>query len=312
MDRREFVKALGMIAVGCAARGVSWSAPRPRPELAITIDDFNWNKSIHLTPQQRNQSLLNVLKKHKLQAAIFVKANNVEGDEGKALLRDWDRAGHIIANHTYSHPYLHSARISAQFFNDDILKAHAILSEYRNFQKLFRFPYLKEGESVAKRDAVREFLKRNGYRNGHVTIDASDWAIDDRLSKRLESRPNAELKPYRDFYLEHMEERAGYYDDLAQKLLGRPIKHTVLMHFNLLNALFLDDLLAHFKERDWKLIDAKEAFQDPIFNAEPNIVPAGESLIWALAKESGRFETTLRYPAEDSKYEKARMDERGL
>jgi hypothetical protein len=55
-----------------------------------------------------------------------------------------------------------------------------------------------------------------------------------------------------------------------------------------------------------------DAFRDPVFKQEPKIVPAGKSLVWALAKESGRFEDRLRYPGEDGEYEKARMDALGL
>jgi hypothetical protein len=44
----------------------------------------------------------------------------------------------------------------------------------------------------------------------------------------------------------------------------------------------------------------------------PKIVPAGESLIWALAKETGKFDKVLRYPGEDSEYENAKMDKLGL
>jgi hypothetical protein len=49
-------------------------------------------------------------------------------------------------------------------------------------------------------------------------------------------------------------------------------------------------------------------------------VPDGESLVWALAKETTRettretqrFEALLRYPGEDSQYEDPRMDALGL
>jgi hypothetical protein len=41
---------------------------------------------------------------------------------------------------------------------------------------------------------------------------------------------------------------------------------------------------------------------------QPNILPAGESLIWALAKQSGKFDSELRYPGEDDVYENPRMD----
>lgn len=60
------------------------------------------------------------------------------------------------------------------------------------------------------------------------------------------------------------------------------------------------------------MIDAKKAYQDSIYNSKPKTIPAGESLIWSLAKESGQFENKLRYPAEDSRYEKDKMDQLGL
>lgn len=67
-----------------------------------------------------------------------------------------------------------------------------------------------------------------------------------------------------------------------------------------------------FTKKGWKVIDADEAFRDSIFKIYPSNVPAGESIIWALAKETGKFEDILRYPAEDERYEKDRMDELGL
>lgn len=171
---------------------------------------------------------------------------------------------------------------------------------------------LKEGDTAAKRDAIRSFLAQHGYRVGHVTIDNSDWIIDQRLTARLKKDPAANLKPYRDFYLEHMWTRAEYYDSLAQRVLNRPVKHTVLMHFNLLNGLFLSDLIAMFKAKGWEPIDAAEAFADPVFSAKPNVLPAGESIVWSLAKENGTIAKSLRYPAEDGEYENARMNKLGL
>ena len=79
-----------------------------------------------------------------------------------------------------------------------------------------------------------------------------------------------------------------------------------------LQALFLRDLMDMFKSKGWQLIDAEDAFIDPVFAAKPNIVPVGESIIWALAKESGKFNDILRYPGEDSEYEKPKMDKLGL
>ncbi|MBK9488778.1 MAG: hypothetical protein IPO07_08265 [Haliscomenobacter sp.] len=67
-----------------------------------------------------------------------------------------------------------------------------------------------------------------------------------------------------------------------------------------------------FKANGWEVIDADKAYADKIYNEVPGTIPAGESLIWALAKQSGKFEKVLRYPAEDGEYEKPLMDKLGL
>jgi hypothetical protein len=91
-------------------------------------------------------------------------------------------------------------------------------------------------------------------------------------------------------------------------VLGRSVKHTLLLHHNVLNGLFLGDLLRMFRSKGWGLIDAEEAYTDQVFSAAPKVVPAGQSIIWSLAKETGKFDQVLRYPAEDGDYEKPRMD----
>jgi len=299
------------LAFGCFRANLA--VTKDQPAVAITMDDFQWNKSVKLSPKERNRAILEALRSRgDLKAALFVACRNLENDEGMTLLREWDRAGHLIGNHSFSHKYLNNGKVTPEVFDADIIKCEALIKDLPRFQKLFRFPYLKEGETAAKRDAVRTFLKENGYRTGHVTIDASDWAIDDRLSARLAKDQLADTKKYRDFYLGHMWERALYYDGLAREVLGRSVQHTVLVHFNLLNALFLGDLLDMFRSKGWKLIDAVEAFKDPVFSAEPRIVPAGESIVWALAKETGKFDKLLRYPGEDSEYEDAKMNKLGL
>ena len=310
MNRRDFVGIAAASAVALGLKRQGFAKTAAAPQFAITMDDFNWRNAVHLTAADRNRAILEVLNANGRKAALFVIGRNADDNDGKALLQSWDDARHIIGNHTYSHRSLNS--VTAADFEEDIVRAENILKSYKQFQKLFRFPALKEGDTAAKRDDVRAFLKSHGYRTGHVTIDNSDWIVDQRLTARLGKDPKVDLKPYRDFYLEHMWDRAAYYDLLAKKVTGRPVKHTVLMHFNLLNGLFLGDLIEMFKRKGWQLIDAEEAFTDPIFRAEPDTLPAGESIVWSLAKEKGTIAKSLRYPAEDGDYETARMNKLGL
>ncbi|MCA1607699.1 MAG: polysaccharide deacetylase family protein [Acidobacteria bacterium] len=212
MNRREFTTSLGIGAIAFGLGGVKLSGALPgkkeRPRIAVTIDDFIWNQSLKLTPDERNRAMLDALQSNGgLKAALFVAARYADNEKGKSLLSEWDRAGHLIGNHSYSHKELNNGKVTTEEFTADILKAEVVLKSFPRYQKSFRFPYLKEGETAIKRDAVRTFLKRHGYRNGHVTIDASDWAVDGRLNARLKKDPAADVKPYRDFYLHHMWER---------------------------------------------------------------------------------------------------------
>jgi hypothetical protein len=317
MNRRDFIKTFSvgtaLIGMGMPSSLLSDDDKITTPQLAITIDDPNCYKSPLMSPDEKNEAILAALRNHSnLMAVLFVCGHRVDNPAGKKLLKRWNDAGHILGNHSYSHHYFHSDKIDIETFMEDILKCEKIIKDFSQFKKLFRFPYLKEGNTHEKRDGIRAFLKENGYKHGYATIDASDWYVEDRMKKRLKQNPNADLEPYKKFYLEHMWERANYYNDLAIAVVKKPVRHTLLIHHSLLNALFLDDLLDMFEKKGWQLVDAALAFEDTVFSTLPDILPAGESIIWALAQETGRYDDKLRYPGEDSHYEKEKMDRLGL
>jgi hypothetical protein len=280
------------------------------PGVAITIDDFDLSDTQLLTGLDRDHRIRKVLSRHGLKAAGFVAGKYIHPPQSDEVLRGWSRDGHIIGNHTFSHAYYGAHDLDA--YMADILKCEALLSGYSGFRKLFRYPFLAEGKTAEARDALRQRLHAAGYRVGHVTIDTSDWAIDGRLRKRLAADPKADLAPYRRFYLEHLWDRATFYDGLARKLFGGPIDHTLLLHHRLTTALFLDDVLKMFRSRGWRLVDAQTAFAKPIFALEPKSLPSGQSLLWAIAKERGGYDAMLRYPGEDEQYEAPKMDAVGL
>ncbi len=308
INRRYFICTLAAGAV--ASKFSKVVSAENSPQIAVTLDDFNLFDTPVLSAEQRNKAILEAFRAKNLKSAIFVAGRYIDNETKRDYLKSWSYAGHIVANHTYSH--FNYPETSFESFSCDVLRGEAVIKDFHNFQKYFRFPYLKEGDTIEKRDRMRQFLKTNGYRNGYVTIDASDWYVDSRLRERLKKEPKADTAPYKSFYLEHLWDRAKYYNELSQKVLGRSVKHTLLLHHNVINGLFLGDVLRMFSEKGWKLIDAQQAFTDSVFSAQPNISPAGESIIWALAKESKKFEGELRYPAEDGEYEKAKMDKLGL
>lgn len=144
------------------------------------------------------------------------------------------------------------------------------------------------------------------------TVDASDWYYAERLQARLHADPAFDVSRFRDPYVQHLQDRSLYYDKLSREVLGRSPNHTLLIHYSFLNAQFLSDVLAMYRGMRWDIINSNDAFSDPVFQSEPETLPAGESLIWALAKQTGRYEGRLRYPGEDESYEKPKLDQLGL
>ena len=283
-----------------------------QPCISFTFDDGITSDMPGYPFEQWNKMILDKLDNAGVKAIFFVKGSNKTDAKGQFLLNSWNERGEKIGNHTFSHPDYNDKDETFEKFRNELLQNDSIINKLSNYIKLFRFPYLKEGNTREKVYQFRAFMKEQGYRNGNVTIDASDWYINGRLLKRLNEKPEADIDGYRKFYLEHLYSRATYYEDLAVQLTGRHIHHTMLLHHNLTSALFLGDLIKMFRDKGWKVTDAEEAYKDEIFKSEPMHLPAGESLIWALAKESGKYDFVLRYPGEDGDYEKERMDKLGL
>ena len=305
----------GFAAGGVAlAAGTAFAQPSDpaAPALAVTIDDFNMADGPLLSGERRHAAILAALDRHGVKAAGFPAGRFVDSPEGSRHLAAWAEQGHLICNHTYTHPN-YSTRADPAAMMADVIRAEPLLTRHSTFAKLFRFPYLAEGRTAEVRDGMRALLAEHGYRNGHVTIDTSDWYVSGRLTERLRHEPAADLEPYRRYYLAHLLDRATFYDRLAHDVLGnRSVPHTILLHHNLASALFLGDALAMFRGRGWQLVNAEQAFTDLVFLRQPLIAPAGNSLVWQIARERGAFEDRLRSPGEDDVYEKPAMDALGL
>ncbi|MBL7546149.1 MAG: polysaccharide deacetylase family protein [Bdellovibrionaceae bacterium] len=137
-------------------------------EISITIDDPEVKETPLFDSKKRNQEILKALDAHQVKAALFVCGMRIDNAEGKDLLKSWDQKGHLIGNHTYSHLYFHSDRNSLEVFKSDFLKVEVLIKDLKNFSRIFRFPYLKEGNTNEKRDGMRAFLKEHKYQHGYV------------------------------------------------------------------------------------------------------------------------------------------------
>ncbi|MCG8377053.1 MAG: polysaccharide deacetylase family protein [Chlorobiales bacterium] len=303
MNRRSFLKCLSSGAVASTLLPSISFADTDSPEIAITMDDPHTLASGPLSNDQLSNNILDAFSRNNnLKIALFVNAGRVDSEEGKALIDKFDSAGHMICNHSYSHYNYHSDRITYKQYSEDFLRCDSYIKLFKSYRRLFRYPLLREGNTLEKRDQMRALLDKHSYRNGYVTVDNSDWLIDRLLRNELGKDPSLVLENVKQFYVKHMIEQAAIYNEMAQKLYSRNVKQTLLTHFNLVNALFLGDLIKEFINLGWEVIDAPEAYSDPVFMEKPDIIPTGDSLIKALARESTSFDAIPDPPGENEDF----------
>jgi peptidoglycan/xylan/chitin deacetylase (PgdA/CDA1 family) len=301
--------ALRVVAITClTTAGLLVAGLAHSQSIALTFDGGpDMADHIVLSPADRNAAILKQLTDAHLKSILFVTRTDTDPKRNE-LIRAWGIQGHEVANHTATHPDFDT--VSLADFEQELLTCEKAIEDFPGFTPRFRFPYLKEGDTAQKRDGFRAFLDTHGYKSGAVSIDGSDWYYSQRLSARLKRQPSVDTRPYKDAYLRHLYDRAQYYDGLSHQLLGRSVAHVLLLHHNLINALFLADVIHMFRDKGWTLIDSEVAFNDPGYAMRPNTLPAGESILWALAKERGF--PGLRFPGEDDTYERPILDRLNL
>jgi peptidoglycan/xylan/chitin deacetylase (PgdA/CDA1 family) len=282
--------------------------------VALTFDDGpRLEATPLLSPVARNQALLDHLGKAGVPGALFVTLGfGADRPEGLALLRAWGAAGHRIGNHTVTHPDLHAATMTLAAYQAELEACDKVIATVPGYRPWFRFTFLREGNTPEKRDGMRAFLKAKGWRNAYVTLDTSDWRLNERLEQVLTRTPKADLAPFRTAYLAHVKQRAEAYRDLSRRLLDREIPQVMLMHHNLLNALFLGDVIAQFRREGWTFVDPEKAFEDPAYQLQPDRPKAGQSLLLSLAKSKGWAMTPafLRL-MDDGDFEIAELEKQG-
>lgn len=277
--------------------------------LALSFDD-GLNPAFNAQASTINASILRQLKDKHIKSIVFPSLIKIGDYQGKQLIRDWGISGHLIGNHSALHQNLNKENVSAKDYIKSIEHADTVLKTLPNYTRIYRYPFLKEGNSAEKRDAVYQWLEQHQYRIGGVSIDASDWFYNQKYINYAKQQDLDKLQQLKQAYIAHLLNRAEYYDKLAQLSLKRSPQHVLLLHVNAINAAFLKDVITAFQQHGWTFISAERALQDPLYALHSQNIPAGESVIWSIAKTQGI--TQLRYPAEDAPYEIDNLKQHGL
>lgn len=256
--------------------------------IALTFDDVPRGRGAWFTPDDRTRRIISALRAARVrQAAFFVVPGQIGRDDGaggETRIAAYVRAGHVIANHSFSHRPL--TEVGAEAYLADIDQAHAWLSIQQGFRPWFRFPFLNEGRAdKAKRDAVRAGLTTRKLTNGYVTIDANDWQMESMTADAVKAGVRIDRAALRTLYVETHVGAANFFDGLAIKAIGRSPAHVLLLHETDLAALYVDDLVRALRRDGWEIITADQAFADPIAAEAATIdVPSAQgTLTEALA-----------------------------
>ena len=241
---------------------------------------------------------------------VFPSLRHIGGERGLPLIEQWSAAGHGVGNHTAEHLNLGSPQVTLPRFIAGVERADAALRGLPTFMPLLRFPYLKEGDTLDKRDGMRDWMREHGYRAAPVSIDTSDWYYNQRYLALQAAGRSEPVRRLKRAYVRHLLERATYYDALAREVIGRSPAHVMLLHINALNAAALPEVIEGFRNKGWHFVSARSALEDPLYAMQPDIVPAGESIIWALASSAARKGCAI--PAEDAVYERPILRKLGL
>lgn len=273
--------------------------------VAITIDDLPRHGRL-----LQGESRLDVAKRfieafkktETLEAYGFVNAEKLEDHpEEIEILKMWKAAGQPLGNHTYSHPNL--AKTSASDFIDDIEKNEKILAdlEKKEIFKWFRYPFLIEGDTLQKRNAVRSALQKMDYTIAQVTIDFEDWAWNAPYVRCMEKKDEEAVKWLKKSYIEHALNRLDFAQKAAQVLYGRAISHVLLLHIGTFDSLMYEELIQQFKLHHVKFVPLAKAMSDSIYK-EDHQKPMNHGyplLDQVLAKKKLPFPEVAKLPLEE-------------
>lgn len=111
--------------------------------------------------------ILDILAEYEIKATFFVIGGRLHADPARDLVVRAHEAGHVIANHTYTHPNLR--RLSDTAIRTELRRTHALIEDLVGAPTLFRPPY---GATDSRVDAI---IAAEGYNNVMWNVDTLDW-----------------------------------------------------------------------------------------------------------------------------------------
>ena len=280
------------------------SAASGATELAVTVDDLPAHGPMPPGMQRlpTAQRMISALRRHGVRAVVgFVNGGQIRDHPERAhIVKLWLQAGFPVANHTFSH--LDINHVTAAEYIADIERNEAVLAEVAGsrWARVFRYPYLHEGESAETREAVRRWLAAHGYTIAPVTVTFDDWAWNDAYARCAARRDGGAIAWLKQSFLEAAVSRLEWSQAVAEVTFGRQIRHVLLLHVGAFDAVMMNDLLEVYQKAGVKMIGLDTAMADPVYQLKTDEVWQGEStFLLQVARARGvRIPTVPEIPLE--------------
>ncbi len=255
----------------------------PGRPIVITVDDLPIaGPHDDLAERKRiTEGHLAVLKKHGVKAVGFVTWRNLRDESELALLKMWLDAGHELGNHTVQHLSLSSTPAKDWIADAEAARERlaAFLAPAGKKPRFFRFPFLREGETREKLDAVRSYLASSGQRNLDVTLDDQDWSFEVPWVEARKAKDGKRLARVAEEYQSALRVAIRDQEARGDKLFGRPVPQVLLLHANEVGTAQWDALFTWLEETGHRFATADEVLSDPAFATPHQVVaPYGYGL----------------------------------
>jgi peptidoglycan-N-acetylglucosamine deacetylase len=259
------------------------SQPLGPTKVTLTIDDFPENGDLPpgTTRQEVAQKIIETLKVNGLTNPYgFSNGNFMEYDPSeKDIFKMWLAVAHPLGNHTYDHANLNQIGVKA--FLEDIAKQDDLLATFDSSpgaikrRRVFRYPYMDEGNTLEKREAVRQYLSKNDYRIAEVTVDYFDWAWNAAFNRCTTQQDEKSIAWLKDHIGDSADRHLRGSNAVSDYLLNRRIPHILLVHINAFNAMTLGPIIKHWKGEGVQFVSLDETLADPIYKFDPKFAYEG-------------------------------------
>ena len=205
------------------------------------------------------------------------------------LLKVWLNNGFELGNHSYSHFNYHDTPFAT--YTEDILKGEEISKplsqQYSLPYRYFRHPFLRLGLRKTHHDSLTTFLHQHQYEEAPVSVDNEDYLFAKAYAIAWKKKDESLMKKIGNDYVDYMMEKLAYFEGRSEALLGRNIKHILLIHANKINADYFSLLADRMKANGYTFVSMERALEDPAYKTE--ITRYGNYGIswldrWALSK----------------------------